>query len=139
MDNLLSGRRVLIVEDEMLVLMNIEDMLGDMGCASVSAAATVSQALALIDAQAFDAAILDVNLDGVNSYRVADALAARGVPFLFSTGYSGQSLNDAYRDRPMLGKPYRDAELAEALTRVLPLAPSAVLRANHDLRWSRVD
>lgn len=119
MDDLLSGRRILVVEDEMLVLLNVEDLLADLGCESVSAAATVDQALALIDAQAFDAAMVDVNLDGRKSYAVADALAACGVPFVFSTGYSGPSLNDGYRDRPVLGKPYRPAELAEILTQLL--------------------
>jgi len=119
MSELLAGRRVLVVEDEMLILLNIEDMLADLGCTSVSAAATVSQALALVEAQAFDAAMLDVNLDGGNSYPVADALAARGVPFVFSTGYGGQGLKDGYRDRPVLGKPYRSAELVESLTRLM--------------------
>lgn len=119
MDDLLSGHHVLVVEDEMLVLLNVEDMLADLGCESVSAAATVAQALALIDTQAFDAAMVDVNLDGRKSYVVADALAARGVPFVFSTGYSGQSLDDGYRDRPVLGKPYRVADLVEILTRLL--------------------
>lgn len=66
----------------MLVLLNLEDMLADLGCKSVSAAATVDQALALIAAQAFDAAMVDVNLNGIKSYAVADALAARGVPFI---------------------------------------------------------
>ena len=88
MNKLLSGRRVLVVEDEMMILMMIEDMLADLGCESVTAAATVDQALALIDAQTFDAAMLDMNLNGNKSYAVADALAARGVPFVFSTGYS---------------------------------------------------
>ena len=119
MDDLLSGRHVLVVEDEMLVLLNVEDMLADLGCECVSAAATVAQALALIDSQAFDAAMVDVNLDGTKSYAVADALAARGVPFAFSTGYSGQSLDAGYRDRPVLGKPYRVADLVEILTRLL--------------------
>ncbi len=103
----------------MLVLLNIEDLLTDLGCESVSAAAIVDQALALIDGQAFDAALVDVNLDGRQSYSVADALTARGVPFVFSTGYSGQSLRDGYRDRPVLGKPYRDVDMVEILTRLL--------------------
>jgi CheY-like chemotaxis protein len=119
MDDLLSGRHILVVEDEMLVLLNLEDLLADLGCKAVSAAATVDQALALIDAQAFDAAMVDVNLDGRKSYSVADALAARGVPFVFSTGYSGQSLKEGYRERPVLGKPYRLAELAGMLARLL--------------------
>lgn len=119
MDDLLSGRRVLVVEDEMLIFLNVEDMLADLGCNSVSVAANVDQALALIDAQAFDAAMVDVNLDGRKSYPVADALAVRRIPFLFSTGYSGQSLDDGYRDRPVLQKPYRITELAETLARLL--------------------
>src|SRR5687768_6243457 len=119
MDNLLSGLRVLVVEDEMMVLMNIEDMLADLGCESVSAAATVDQALAIVDAQGFDAALVDVNLDGRQSYPVADALRARGVPFAFSTGYSGQSMKDGYRDEPVLAKPYNVAGLVETLTRLL--------------------
>ena len=119
MDDLLAGRHILVVEDEMLILLNIEDMLADLGCTSVSAATTVDQALALIGAQAFDAAMVDVNLDGTKSYPVAEALAARGVPFAFSTGYSGQSIADGYRDRPVLGKPYSDVELVAILTRLL--------------------
>lgn len=118
MDKLLSGRSILVVEDEMLVLLNIEDMLADHGCTSVTAAGNADQALALIAAQSFDAAMLDLNLDGRKSYRVAGALAARGVPFVFSTGYSGESIDDGYRDRPVLGKPYTDNELVETLTRL---------------------
>jgi CheY-like chemotaxis protein len=119
MDDLLAGRHILVVEDEMLVLLVIEDMLADLGCTSVSAAANVDQALALIDGQVFDAALVDVNLDGRKSYKVADALAAHGVPMAFSTGYSGESLEDGYRDRPVLGKPYRSADLVKVLVRLL--------------------
>jgi CheY-like chemotaxis protein len=78
MDKLLSGRRVLVVEDEMLVLIMIEDMLADLGCKSVTSAATIDKALALIDAQAFDFAMLDINLNGRDSHPVAEALSARG-------------------------------------------------------------
>ena len=119
MDKLLSGRRILVVEDEMLVLMMTEDMLADLGCESVSAAATVEQALALIDAQIFDAGMLDMNLDGDRSHSVADALAARGVPFIFATGYSGHDMRDGYRDRPVLRKPFRFEELTEIFTGLL--------------------
>jgi CheY-like chemotaxis protein len=118
-DKLLAGRRVLVVEDEMMVLIMIEDMLADLGCESVTAAATVDQALALIEAQAFDAAMLDMNLDGIKSHSVADALAARGVPFIFSTGYSGRDMRDGYGDRPVLRKPFRYDELVRILTHLL--------------------
>jgi CheY-like chemotaxis protein len=119
MDKLLSSRRVLVVEDEMLVLMMIEDMLGDLGCGSVAVAATVDQALALIAAQVFDAAILDMNLNGHKSHSVADALAAGNVPFIFSTGYSGDDMREGYRGRPILKKPFRYEELVGILTRLL--------------------
>jgi CheY-like chemotaxis protein len=119
MDKLLSGRRVLVVEDEMLVLIMIEDMLADLGCASVIAAATVNQAIRLIEAQNFDVAMLDMNLNGNDSYAVAEALAARDVPFVFSTGYSGDDIRDGYRDRPVLKKPFMDKELVGILARLL--------------------
>jgi CheY-like chemotaxis protein len=67
LEQMLVGKRVLVVEDEMLVMMAIEDMLADLGCTSVTAAATVDKALALIEAEEFDLAILDVNLDGRRS------------------------------------------------------------------------
>ena len=108
MNKLLPGRRVLVVEDEMMVLMIVEDMLADLGCESVTTAATIDQAIALIDAQVFDAATLDINLNGNKSHAVADALVAlvaRGVPFVFSTGYSGRDMGEGYRDRPVLKKP----------------------------------
>ncbi len=103
----------------MLVLLNIEDMLSNLGCQSVSAAATADRALALIDTEFFDAAMLDVNLGGEKSYPIADALEAHGIPFVFSTGYSGRSLSAGYQDRPMLGKPYVEADLVASLTRLL--------------------
>lgn len=119
MDDLLSGRRILVVEDEFLVLMLTEDMLSDLGCESVAAAATIDQALTLIEDQTFDAAMLDMNLDGEKPYAVADALAERGIPFLFATGYVGHDMRNGYRDRPLLKKPFRPGELAHALTHLL--------------------
>ena len=107
----------------MLILMMIEDMLADLGCESVTSAATADQAIALIDAQNFDVAMLDMNLNGSNSYAVAAALVARDIPFAFSTGYSGQGMKDEYRDRPVLKKPFSDKELDAVLTRLLPGGP----------------
>lgn len=79
----------------------------------------MNQALALIDAQIFDVAMLDMNLNGSNSYAVAEALGARGIPFVFSTGYSGCEIRGGYRDRPVLKKPFRRKELVEILTPLL--------------------
>ena len=103
----------------MMILMMIEDMLADLGCEAVIAAATVDKAVSLIDAQEFHAAMLDLNLDGEASYAVADALIARGVPFVFSTGTTDHNMRDGYRDHPVLKKPFSDEKLADALTRLL--------------------
>ena len=118
-NKLLSGQRILVVEDEMLVLMETEDMLADLGCDAVVAAATNEQAIALIEAQHFDAALLDLNLNGVRSYPVADLLAARGVPFAFATGYGTNGLRDGDRERPLLVKPFECAALGKLLTNLI--------------------
>jgi CheY-like chemotaxis protein len=118
MDKSFSGSRILVVEDEMMILLMMEEMLADIG-AAVTVAANVKQALACIDAKIFDAATLDLNLHGNESYPVADTLAARGVPFLFSTGYSQQNLKHEYRDRPVLRKPFKPRDLIDSLTRLL--------------------
>jgi DNA-binding response OmpR family regulator len=118
-DKLLSGRRVLVVEDELLILMMIEDMLADLGCEAVTTAATVDKAVALIDAQIFDVAMLDMNLNGNTSHPVAEALVARGVPFFYSTGNTDLETRVGYRDRPALKKPFRHEGLTEIFTRVL--------------------
>ncbi|UVK49431.1 response regulator (plasmid) [Mesorhizobium sp. AR07] len=119
MDKLLSGRRVLVVEDEILVLMMIEDMLSDLGCQSVISAATIGQAITLIKAQIFDAAMLDMNLDGDDSNTVADALAERGVPFIYSTGNSDRDMRKGFSDRAVLRKPFSFDELTSKLERLL--------------------
>ena len=87
MNNLFSGRSVLLVEDEPIVAWLLKDMLVDLGLVVVGPAASVNQALAMIDAESIDMAVLDVNLKGQMSYPIADVLVDRGVPFVFSTGY----------------------------------------------------
>jgi CheY-like chemotaxis protein len=118
-NKLLSGRRVLVVEDEMLILMAIEDMLVDLGCHAVTAASTVANALALIDAQAFDVVMLDANLGNETSEPIADALAARNIPFFFATGYSDHGADGKYRDRHILRKPFQLADLERSFWHAL--------------------
>jgi CheY-like chemotaxis protein len=119
MNELLHGRRVLVVEDEMLILLMTEGMLADLGCESIVSAATVDQALALIDGQALDAVLLDMNLNGNKTYQVADALVGRGVPFAFVTGYGGADIRECDRDRPLLKKPFAVERLVEVLRGLL--------------------
>ena len=125
MNSPFSDRRVLLVEDEIFVVWLLEDMLADLGCAVVGPASSVNQALAMIDAEAIDAAVLDVNLNGQMSYPIADALAARGVPFVFSTGYDKDALLDGYRTFPVLQKPIQRSELSDTIAKLLtPKKPS---------------
>lgn len=122
----LAGRRILVVEDEMLVALLLHDMLIDLGCLVVGPAASVAEALGMIETRPLDAAILDVNLGGQMSYPVADALIARNLPFVLSTGYASNRLQEGYRALPALQKPYHATELREALAVVLtPATPSA--------------
>ncbi|HEY1750923.1 MAG TPA: response regulator [Caulobacteraceae bacterium] len=110
-----APRRVLVVEDESLVAMLLEDVLGDLGCEVIGPAASVEQALALIAAGGFDFALLDVKLGAAaTSFPVADALRAAGVPFAFVTGYGAESLRPDLRDTPVIAKPI-DPEAIAAL------------------------
>lgn len=122
-ESALAGRRILIVEDEMVVAMLLEDMLEELGCEVVATATRPAEALAAIQAHRIDAAVLDLNLDGQLSHEVADALAARGVPFILSTGYSQIELKQAHPEPPVLRKPFRSDDLGRALLQVLSVEP----------------
>jgi DNA-binding NarL/FixJ family response regulator len=116
----LRGRRVMIVEDEMLVAMEMESLLADQGCAVVGPAATVERALALLAHERPDAAILDVNLNGTTAAPVAAALKAQGVPFVLATGYGdAQPLQPELKDAPRVDKPVNHGELMRTLAQVI--------------------
>jgi CheY-like chemotaxis protein len=119
----LAGVRVLVVEDEMMVAMLLEDMLSDIGCIPLGPAKTVKSALKLIEHAGFDVAILDVNLNGEETYPIADTLASRAVPFVFASGYSAGRLREEYRSIPSLQKPFQQRELEQALAAVLSSRP----------------
>jgi len=125
MTGLLTGCRVLVVEDEMLVLMNIEMALEDLGCTSIAAAGSVAGAISLIAQQSFDAAIIDVNLGEDKSYPVADKLTERGIPFAFSTGNGDHGDRSDFDDRPVLKKPYLTADLVAVLEQLIANKPLA--------------
>ena len=109
--------RILIVEDEMLVAMNIEDMLLDLGHEVAGLASRLEPALSLAQEAEFDLAMLDVNLAGQSSFPVAKILAGRGIPFLFATGYGAKGIAEPYRAYPVLQKPFRAQDLERALGR----------------------
>ncbi len=111
----IDGLRVLVVEDEALVALQIEDMLTGLGCVVVGPASRVGQALELLHGQQVDAAVLDINIAGELVYPVADELASRGLPYIFATGYGASGLTDAYRGRPVLEKPFPKGALLQAM------------------------
>ena len=118
MSSSLFGCRVLLVEDEMIVAWELEDVLSGWGCTIVGPVGRVGKALSMVDAGAIDMAVLDISLNGERSYSVADALQARGVPFVFLTGYSRSSLPSRYQSYLMLQKPFEKTELGNVLTQM---------------------
>jgi CheY-like chemotaxis protein len=116
-----GARRVLIVEDDVMIRMLIEDMLLDLGFAVAGQAAKVKEALAAVNSTDIDVAILDVNLSGETTGPVAEALAARGTPFVFATGYGEHGLPAQFRNRPLLKKPFQIDSLKRMLDAALAL------------------
>ena len=115
----LSNRKVLVVEDEMMIAMLIEDMLDEFGCKLVGPATNVPRALELIGKESIAVAVLDLNLDGKDTYAIADALQRKNVPFIFATGYGSTGLRQEYGNRPVLPKPFQARDLEAALTEAL--------------------
>jgi CheY-like chemotaxis protein len=115
----LSGKRILVVEDEAIVAMLIEDILMDHGAAVVGPAARIETAMELADGEAIDAAVLDVNLAGATTAPVAERLRARGIPFAFATGYGVSGLPAGFEDSPLLQKPFQEHDLTAVLSRTL--------------------
>jgi DNA-binding response OmpR family regulator len=114
-----GARRILVVEDEALVAMLVEDALLEAGFAVVGPAATVREALALLDEGKPQAVVLDLNLAGETSTPVADELAARGVPYVIATGYGAAGLPPGHHDAPVLAKPYDPGDLVAVLRRLV--------------------
>jgi CheY-like chemotaxis protein len=115
----LSNRKVLVVEDEMMIAMLIEDILEEFGCELVGPATNVPRALELIEKESVDVAVLDLNLDGQDTYAIAGALQRKNVPFIFATGYGSTVLRQEYGNRPVLQKPFQARDLETALTEAL--------------------
>jgi len=106
-----------------MIRMLLGDMLLELGYALAAAVSRIDEALEAARTAEFDAAILDVNLNGETITPVAEVLAARGTPFVFATGYGEHGLPEGYRDRPILKKPYQMDGLSRALEDVLALKP----------------
>ena len=117
----LRGRRVLLVEDDYLLAQFLTDVLEEADIKVVGPIGWVDEALALIENSGgrLDGAILDVNLHGCNSSPVAEALAARAIPFLFATGYGQDALDGQYRTHLRCEKPFDQDALIVLLGELL--------------------
>jgi len=115
----LTGRRVLIVEDESMVTMLLQDFLEDIGCEVAGVASRLKEAFAKIDALTFDVAILDVNLNGEQTLPVAEALLAAGRAIVFATGYAATTVPSQLAAVPILQKPFQQQDLERALRAAL--------------------
>jgi CheY-like chemotaxis protein len=119
----IEGRHVLVVEDEMTIVLVIEEALLELGIEVIGPAARLDAALSLAREPSIDAAILDINIRGGNSYDVADILAERRIPFLFCSGYSDGAVEERHRGRPRLAKPYSLVELKSEVLQLLGEMP----------------
>jgi CheY-like chemotaxis protein len=107
--------RILIVEDEMMVVLDLEDMIRELGHVVVASAMRIEAALEYAASADFDVAILDVNVAGRMSFPVAKVLRARGIPVIFATGYGMSAMPEELHDHAILHKPFRIADLSREL------------------------
>ena len=114
----LAGCRVLVVEDETLIAVEIEETLRELGCVVVGAVGKLDAALRLAAEEALDAAILDVAIRGGHVFPVAERLLARGVPFVLASGYGDWALPETLRDQPRLTKPFTRHDLEQQVRRL---------------------
>jgi DNA-binding LytR/AlgR family response regulator len=120
----LAGLRILIVEDEFLLAMELEALLEQRGCLVLGPVSSVRNALAALDGEQPELALLDVNLKGERATPVAAALQARGVPFVLITGYTGPQLSEPeLRDVPRIDKPVNCRALKHAVETALSDTP----------------
>jgi CheY-like chemotaxis protein len=113
------GRRVLIAEDEYLLASKMVEEFAKLGVETIGPASTVKRALDLVEHSGpLDVAVLDIKLRNEMIFPVADALRARGVPFVFTTGYSQKIIPDRYKDVVRYEKPFDVAEIARVVAQI---------------------
>ena len=129
----LTNAGVLIVEDEPLILMMVEDMLADLGCAETHGVASSEQAVRILEHDRVDVGILDIHLASETSFKLAELLRDRNIPFLFASGSMADELPDEFRDIPLILKPFSSETLHDGLERVLLQSPAIALAARPEL------
>ena len=125
MVQMLSGKRILVAEDEYLPALELQEMIENWGGTVIGPVSRLEQALSLVRSEELDGAILDVMLNRDTSFPVADELIAKGIPVIFVTGYDASLLPERFGSLPRLSKPYTEGESAGLLQRVFAKADRA--------------
>jgi CheY-like chemotaxis protein len=125
--NLQAAKRILIVEDEVLVALHLEDVLVELGHRVVGPCSRIQIAIEMARTEDIDFAVLDINVAGAPSFPVVDILRQRRIPFVFASGYGNEGLTDGYRDETVLHKPFESRELRRAIATAFPACPTVDL------------
>jgi CheY-like chemotaxis protein len=115
----LAGKRILIVEDSPVVGPFTADLLEELGCITVGPAPNMAVGRHLIESEKIDAALMDMHIRGERVFPLCEALAAKAVPFVLTSGYADWNMPEKWQDRPRLQKPYTLGEVEEALNALL--------------------
>lgn len=119
----MRGVSIFLVEDETLIRMMVVEMLEELEHRVVAEAGSIQTAEPLARTSEFDLAIFDINVGGFPITSIAEIVAARGLPFVFVSGYGAPGLPDLFKDRPVLRKPFLISELATLINSVLGSSP----------------
>ena len=118
-------KRILLVEDELLIALDTQNMLEQAGYDVVGPATSLEQALLLVETETFHVAVLDINLGGTYVWPAAEQLSERGVPIILTSGFGhGLDVPTSLRTAPRLAKPLKAAELTESVEAARPPRPS---------------
>jgi two-component SAPR family response regulator len=114
----LAGKRILVVEDEFVIALEVEGLLEALACEVVGPVASVRQALDTLEKTTVDGAVLDVHLRDGPVYPVVDVLSTRSIPYVLVTGYGAEAVRPDLRQQPRLGKPVQQSELEHVARRL---------------------
>ena len=131
----LEGRRILVVEDSPVVLAFAVEALEELGCIVVGPAQNMAVARTLAETEQCDAALIDIRIRGEKSFSICDILAARGIPFVLTSGYADWPIPQRWQDSLQVPKPFKLEDLARAFQSCSP--PFRCRRADHlkGCRW----
>jgi two-component sensor histidine kinase len=122
----LKSKRILLIEDEPLVSMDMESSLTAAGCEIIGPAGTLEDAKLLVEDANYDAALVDANLAGYPVDELATALTQKNCPFAFVTGYGREALPSGFREAVMLGKPFSQDQLLTVVEMLFYRTPTVV-------------